>query len=92
MGHPTRFIRRGTVVAFGAAIFAGVILLGPAPLLRAIVSSREAPSLARRDPDPDMPLPEIDGPVVDDPAFGGPFHPPGTHRHHHYWTEHPGRG
>jgi hypothetical protein len=92
MGHPTRLIRRGTVAAVGAAAFAGVILFGPAPLGRAIVSSREAPSLAERDPDPDMPLPEIDEPVVDDPAFGGPFHPPGTHRHRHHSTEHPGRG
>jgi hypothetical protein len=92
MGHSTRFIRRGTVAGFGAVVFAGVILVGPAPLGRAFVSSREAASLTQRDPDSDMPLPEIDEPRVDDPAFDGPFHPPGTHRHRHHSTERPGRG
>jgi hypothetical protein len=43
------------------------------------------------DPDPDMPLPEIDEPAVDDPAWNVPFHPPGTHRHRHHSSEHPGR-
>jgi hypothetical protein len=89
--HLTRFVRHGTVAAFGAAVFAGVILFGPAPLGRAIVSSREAASLTRRDPDPEMPLPAIDEPAIDDPVFGGPFHPPGTHRHRHHSSEHPGR-
>jgi hypothetical protein len=91
MGHPTRLIRHGTVAAFGAAVFAGVILFGPAPLGRAIVSFREASSLAQRDPDPEMPLPAIDEPAIDGPAFNGPFHPPGTHRHRHHSSEHPGR-
>jgi hypothetical protein len=90
MGHPTRLIRRGTVAAFGAAVFAGVILSGPAPLGRAIVSFRDAASLAQRDPDPDMPLPEIDERAVDGPSVDG-IHPPGTHRHRHHSTEHPGR-
>jgi hypothetical protein len=92
MRHPTRLIRRGTVAGFGAVVFAGVILVGPAPLGRAFVLSREAASLAQREPDPDMPLPEIDEPAIDDPAFNGPFHPPGAHRHRHHSTEHPGRG
>ncbi len=91
MTHSTRLFRRGTVVGFGAVVFAGLILVGPAPLGRAFVVSREA-SLAQRDPDPDMPLPEIDEPAVDDPAFGGPFHPPGAHRHRHHSTERPTRG
>jgi hypothetical protein len=72
-------------------MFAGVIFICPAPLGRAIVLSREAASLAHRDPDPEMPLPAIDEPAIDDTAFNGPFHPPGSHRHRHHSSEHPGR-
>jgi hypothetical protein len=91
MEHPTRFMCRGTVAAFGAAVFAGVILSGPLPLGRVLGSSLGTASLAQLDPDPDMPLPEIDEPAVDDPAWNVPFHPPGTHRHRHHSSEHPGR-
>jgi hypothetical protein len=91
MERPTRLVRHGTVAVFGAAVFAGGILFGPAPMGRAIVSSREAASLAQRDPDPEMPLPAIDEPAMDDPAFDGPFHPPGSHRHRHHSSERPGR-
>jgi hypothetical protein len=90
MGHTTQLVRRGTVGVFGAAVFAGVILLGPASLGRAIVSSRDAASLALQDPDPVVPLPDIDEPAIDGPAFGGIIHPPGTHRHRHHSTEQPG--
>jgi hypothetical protein len=91
MKHPTRLVWRGIVAAFGAAVFAGVILFGPAPLGRAIVSSRDAASLTQGEPDPEMPLPDIDEPAIEGPAFGGMIHPPGTHRHRHHSTEHPGR-
>jgi hypothetical protein len=90
MGHPSRLVRRGTVAVFGAAVFAGVIFFGPAPLGRTIVSSRDAASLAQRDPDPEGPLPDVDERAVDDQPFDG-IHPPGTHRHRHHSTEHPGR-
>ena len=91
MEHPTRLVRSRTVAVFGAAVFAGVILFGPAPLGRAIVSSRDAASLAQRDPDTEGPLPDVDEPAVDGPGFDGMIHPPGTHRHRHHPTEHPGR-
>jgi hypothetical protein len=91
MEHPTRFIRRGTVAVFGAAVFAGVIFFGPAPLGRGILSFRDAASLAQQDPDPEVPLPDIDEPAIGGPGFDGMFHPPGTHRHRHHSTDHPGR-
>ena len=93
MEHSHRLVQSRTVAVFGAAVFAaGVILFGPAPLGRAIVSSRaDAASLAQRDPDPEGPLPDVDEPAVDGPGFNGMIHPPGTHRHRHHSTEHPGR-
>ena len=91
MEHPARLMRRGAVAVVGAAVFAGVLHFGPAPLGRAVAASRDAASLAQRDPDPDLPLPEIDEPAVDDPAWNTPFHPPGAHRHRHHSSEHAGR-
>ena len=92
MEHSNRLVQSRTVAVFGAAVFAaGVILVGPAPLGRAIASSRDAASLAQRDPDSDGPLPELDEPAIGDPAWNAPFHPPGTHRHRHHSGDHPGR-
>ncbi|BBX44258.1 hypothetical protein GCM10009641_72870 [Mycobacterium cookii] len=91
MGQSTTFFRRGSVAVLGAAVFAGVVAFGPAPLGRAITFARDATWLMQRDPEPDMPLPDEN--AVDDPAFNGPlqFYPPGSHRHRHHSSVQPGR-
>jgi hypothetical protein len=89
MAHPTRFW-----VGIPVAVFAGAMLVGPAP--RGQATSLALASVPAQfaehdyffeppDPGPTMPRPEIDEPPLDGPSL-----PPATHRHRHRSTVHPG--
>jgi hypothetical protein len=90
MGHPIRFNRGVTIAVVGAGALAAAVLVGPAPLGQAAMNvptsvlSGDAAFLEPPDPDPSMPLPEID-----EPAIGAPSLPPTSHHRHHRPSWHP---
>jgi hypothetical protein len=88
MQHPIRFFRSVTVALVGAGVFATAGFVGPATPGRATASasmlSYDAAFLEPSDPDPTMPLPR-----ADEPAIGGPSHPPTSHHHRRPPSWHP---
>jgi hypothetical protein len=85
-----RLFRSVTVALVGAGVFATAGFVGLVTPGRAAVATAasalidDAVSLEPPDPDPSMPLPEID-----EPAIAGPSHPPTSHHRHRPPSWHP---